>query len=142
MNTNRPSNLEGQAREAMENTAERSKEAFETVTNVTNEATEAMQNSFSTSLKGIQDYNSKIAEFASANTQAHMEFVRRLGGVRSPVEFAQVCQNHSSEQLKALTEQAKELAEMAQKIAGAAGEPLKQAFDKGTGFSGFKGRSF
>ena len=95
----------------------------------TSEATEAMQNTFSTAIKGIRDYNAKIAEFAAANTRSQMEFVQRLGAVKSPMEFAQIFQSHSSQQLKTLTEQANELAALAQEIAGSVSEPLKKGFD-------------
>ena len=142
MATKRLDQLGDTAREAMENTAEGAREAFEKVAAANTEASGALQESFSNALKGVQEYNRKIAEFAATNTQAHVEFVRRLGTVRSPTDFVEVCQSHSSEQLRMLTEQAKELAELAQHIAASSGEPLKKGFDKTMQASQFPGRSY
>ena len=88
MNTTatRSNQLGDQLRDMMVPTAEGSKEAFEAMGTATNEATEAMQKSFSTVLKGIQEYNSKLVEFAGANAQSHMEFIQRLIGVKSPFD--------------------------------------------------------
>ncbi len=134
MNTTIPqsNHLKDQLREMMEPTAEASKEAFQAVGTATNEAAGAMQNSFSTALKGIQEYNSKIVEFAAANAQSHMEFVQRLAGVKSPFDFVEICHDHSRQQLETLTEQAKELAKLSQDIAGSATEPLIKGVEKAT----------
>ena len=91
-----------------------------------------MQNSVSSAFKGIAEYTSKVAEFATANIESHVEFVKRLSAVRSPVDVAEICQNHSSRQLKTLTEQAKVLTELIQEIAASASQPLKTQFDKTT----------
>jgi len=105
-----------QVRDTIEATAERSKEVFETVGNATSEATAVMQNTFSTALKGIQEYNGKVVEFAGANAQSHMEFIQRLVGVKSPFDFVEICHNQSRQQLETLTEQAKELAKLSKRL--------------------------
>ena len=61
-----------------------------------------------------------------------MEFVERLAGVKSPLDFMEIFNDHSRRQLTRLTEQAKELATLAQGIAGSATERLKTGFEKAT----------
>ena len=48
----------------------RSKEVFETMGAATTEAAEVMTASWPAALKGMQDYNSKVLEFARANTES------------------------------------------------------------------------
>ena len=124
------SNVRDQVRDAMETTAERSREVSETIGAAANEATVVMQNSFSTMLYGMQEYNSKVVEFAQANTKSHVEFVQRLAGVKSPSEFVVISNDYARHQLTMLTEQAKELAALAQKVAASTTEPLKTGFAK------------
>src|SRR6195256_4736996 len=52
-----------QLRDRAETGAKQSKEAFEKIGAATTEAAEAMTNCCSTALKGMQEYNSKVAEF-------------------------------------------------------------------------------
>ena len=69
------SDVRNQVRDTMETIAERSKEMPETIGATANEATVAMQNSLSTMLYGMQEYNSKVVEFAQANTKSQVEFL-------------------------------------------------------------------
>ena len=135
----RPSYLRDQVPDIIEPTAEWSEEALEAMGTATNEAAEAMQSSFSTALKGIQEYNGKIVEFTQANTQSHIEFVQRLAGVKSPLEFVEIFNDHSRRLLATLAEQAKELAALVQEIAGSATEPLKTGFEKVTRVASYQG---
>ena len=50
------------------------KEAFEKMSGATAEATDLIKNSYSTAVKGAQDYNTKVIEFAQANTEAARDF--------------------------------------------------------------------
>jgi len=119
-----------QHRDAMETGVERSKEAFETIGTATNEAAHVMQNCYSTALKGMQDYNSRVVEFTQANTKSYVEFVQRLAGVKSPSEFFEVSNDHARSQLTTLTEQAKQLAALAQQVTLSTAEPLKTGLAK------------
>ena len=65
-------NLTQQFRDATDTSAERSKEGFETIGAATTEAAEVMTTCCSTALKGMQDYNSKVLEFARANTASYV----------------------------------------------------------------------
>ena len=119
-------NVTQQFRDATDTNAERSKEVFETIGAATTEAAEVMTTCCSTALKGMQDYNSKVLEFASANTASYVEFVKKLASVKSPSEFVEVSTEHGRYQLETVAEQAKQLAELAQKVT----EPLKTGFAK------------
>jgi phasin len=127
----KPTNDSTQQLRAMAETgAKQSKEAFEQIGAATTEAAEAMTNCCSTALKGIQDYNGKLFEFAQANTKSTLEFVQSLAGVKSPSEFAQVSTEHARQQLEMIADQTKQLAELAQHVTLAAAEPLKTSFAK------------
>jgi phasin len=94
----------------------RAKEAFEKMSAARAEATALIENSCSTAVKGAQDYNTKLIEFANANTEAAFAFAQRLFGVNSPLEFIGLSTEHSKKYFERLTEQAKELAALAQKV--------------------------
>ena len=96
----------------------------------TAEATDLIKNSFSTAIKGAQDYNTKFIEFAQTNTEAAFDFVQKLSGVKSPSDFIELSTEHSRKQLETLTEQTKELAALAQKVTLATVEPLKTGVTK------------
>jgi hypothetical protein len=58
------------------------KEAFEKMSAATAEASGLIKDSYSTALKGAQDYNAKVIEFANANTEAAIGFAQKLFGVK------------------------------------------------------------
>ena len=125
------------ATQAFRATAEKgsaqAKEAFEKMTGATAKATDFIKDSYSTAVKGGQDYNTKVIEFAQANTQAALDFVQNLSGVKSPSDFIELSIDHSRKQFETLTEQIKELAEVAQKVTLATVEPLKTGVTKAYG---------
>ena len=85
----------------------------------------SVKNSYSTAVKGMQDYNNKIIEFTHANTNAAFDFVQKMSGVKSPSEFLELWTEHARKQVETLTEQSKQLAALAQKVTRATAEPLK-----------------
>ena len=103
-------------RATAENGSAQAKEAFEKMSAATTEATDLIKNSYSTAVKGAQDYNTKFIEFAQTNTEAALDFVQKLSGVKSPSDFIELSTEHSRKQLEKLTEQTKELAALAQKV--------------------------
>ena len=112
------------------------KENYEKVSAASAEATDLIKSSFSTVVKGAQDYNNKAIEFAQTNTKAALEFFQKLSGVKSPSDFVELSTDHSREQFQTLTEQTKELAALAQKVTLASAEPIKtgvaKAFNRAT----------
>jgi phasin len=133
MDTNvksKSANVTQQLHDMTETGAERSKEVFGIIGSATSEMANVMQNSCSTALKGIRDYNSKVLEFTRANTQSGVQFAQKLAGVRSPSEFIEVTTAHGRHHLEMLGEQAKELTALAQQMTLAAAGPLKTGFAK------------
>jgi phasin len=100
------------------------------------EATDLIKNGYSTAVKGAQDYNNKLLEFAQANTKTAFDFTQKLMGVKSPSEFIELSNEHARKQFETLTEQAKELVALGQKVTLASTEPLKanvaKAFNNAT----------
>jgi phasin len=94
------------------------------------EAFEKMSAACSTAIKGTQDYNAKVIEFANTNTEAAFAFAQKLFGVKSPSDFVEMSTEHSRKQIETLTEQTKELAALAQKVTLASAEPLKTGVTK------------
>ena len=127
------------ATQAFRATAEKgtaqAKEAFEKMSGATAEATDLIKNSFSTTVKGAQDYNTKFIEFAQANTEASLDFVQKLSGLKSPSDIIELSTDHSRKQFETLSEQTKELVELAQKVTLATVEPLKTGVTKAFGQS-------
>ena len=112
------------------NGSAQAKEAFEKISAATAEATALIKNSYSTAVKGSQEYNTKVIEFANANTEAAFGFAQKLFGVKSPSDFIELSTEHSHQQFETLTEQSKELAALAQKVTLATAEPLKTGVTK------------
>ena len=119
-------------RDTIEAGAERSKEVLEMFGTAGNESVQAVQECCSTSLKGMQEYSGKVAEFTQANMKSYFEFVQKLAGAKSPSEFIEVSTSHTRRHLETLAEQGKALAALAQKVSRDAVEPLKTGFGKAT----------
>jgi phasin len=107
--------------------SEQAKETFEKMSAATADAASLIKNSYSTAVKGAQDYNNKVIEFTQTNTEAAFDFVQKLSAVKSPSDFIELSTKHSRVQFATLTEQSKELAALAQRVTLAATEPLKAA---------------
>jgi phasin len=102
-------------------------------TKATPESTDVVKRSYSSALKGAQDYNNKLLEFAQTNTNTAFEFVQRLLVVKSPSEFIELSSERARKQFAALTEQTKELAALAQKVTVATTEHPKADVTKTLG---------
>ena len=117
-------------RATAENGSAQAKEAFEKMSAATAEATDLIKNSYSTAVKGAQEYNTKVNEFAQTNTKVALEFVQKLLGMKSPSDVIELSTNHSRNQFETLSEQTKELAALAHKVTLATVEPLKAGVTK------------
>jgi phasin len=112
------------------NGSAQAKEAFEKMSAATDEAATLIKNSYSTAIKGAQDYNNKVLEFAQKNSEAAFDFAQKLSDVKSPSDFIELSTEHSRKQYETLTEQTKELAALAQRVTLATAEPLKTSATK------------
>jgi phasin len=117
-------------REMAEKGTTQAKETYEKMDTATAEATDLIKNSYSTAVKGAQDYNKKLLEFAQTNTNVAFDLAQKLSSVKSPSEFMELSTEHARKQFETLTEQTKELAELAQKATLATIEPLKTGVTK------------
>ena len=117
-------------RATAENGSAQAKEGFEKMGAAMAEATGLIKNSYSTAVKGAQDYNTKFIEFAQTNTAAAFDFAQKLSSVKSPSDFIELSTEHSRKQFETLTEQTKELAALAQKVMLSTAEPLKTGVTK------------
>jgi phasin len=117
-------------RETVESNSAQAKAAFANATTAATDAATLMKDSYSRTVKGAQEYNTKVIEFAQANSKTAFDFAQELVDVKSPSEFFELSTNHSRKQFETLTEQAKELAMLAQKVTLATAEPLKAGATK------------
>jgi phasin len=117
-------------REMAQKGTAQAKQTYEKMSAATTEAGDLIKNSYSTAIKGVQDYNNKFIEFAHANTNAAFDFVQKLSSVKSPAEFVELSTEHARKQFETLTEQTKQLAAIAQKVTLATAEPLKTGVAK------------
>jgi hypothetical protein len=83
------------------------------------------KNSYWTAVKNVEDYNSKVIEFARTNTNATFDFVQKMSAVKSPTAFIELWTEHGRKQVETLTEQSRELAALAKTVTLASAESLK-----------------
>jgi hypothetical protein len=90
-----------------ENAAKAASGAFE-------ESGRAASGMIEASVKGVQDYQTKVVQIFQANAQANLELAQKLIQVRSPTDFIETMSTHMRERANLVTEQAKELAALGQ----------------------------
>jgi phasin len=101
------------------------KDAYEKVSATAAETADRVRSSYSTAIKGAQDYNKKLLEFANENVNAAFDFAHRLSQVKTPSEFVSLSTEHAHKRFETLAEQTKQLAALAQRVTTASAEPLK-----------------
>src|SRR6185312_2795979 len=92
-----------QLREMAERGAAQSKEVLEKMSAASGQAADVMQHCYSAAVKGVQEYNNKVIEFAQANTKTAFGFAQRMSGVKSPSEFIELSTELTQLQLTTLT---------------------------------------
>jgi phasin len=113
-----------------EKSVAQAKENFEKMNAAAGEATSQMKDTYSVTFKGVQDYHTKVLEFAHANINAAFEHARKLSSVRSPAEFFSLSNDHLRQQFEILSRQAQELAAIAQKMTAGTTESIKAGVQK------------
>jgi phasin len=94
-------------REMAEKGSAQTKETYEKTNAAMTDATDLIKNSYSTAVKGVQDYNNKIIEFTHANANAAFDYVQKMSGVKSPTVFVELWTERARKQVETLTEQSK-----------------------------------
>ena len=100
------------------------------VERMTAAAGEVMNDTYAANMRGIQEYNAKMLEFANANTTAAFEFMRQLATAKTPTEFFTMSSNHLRQEFETYTRQAQELASIAQKATTATTDTIKSGLNK------------
>jgi phasin len=103
-------------RDFTEKSTAQAKENLETMSAAAGQATDLLKQSYTTTVKGAQDYNTKILEFTNTNIKAAVEQATKLMTVKSPMEFFALSNDYAKRQFEILTRQAQELAAIAQNM--------------------------
>jgi hypothetical protein len=93
-------------------------------------AGQMMNGTYALNMKGVQEYNAKMLEFANTNATSAFEFMRQLTMAKSPTEFFAMSSNHVRQEFETYTRQAQELASIAQKVTTATTDTLKSGLNK------------
>ena len=101
-------------RDLAEKSAAQAKENLETMSAAAGEATDLLKHGYATTVKGTQDYGTKVLEFTNANIKAAVEQATKLMSVKSPMEFFALSNDYAKRQFEVLMRQAQELAAIAQ----------------------------
>jgi len=112
-------------REGVEKGTAQAHHNYEKIGAAATEGAGRVKSSMSTAFKGVQDYNTKLLEFAHANTKSAFDFFQQLSGVKSTAALMELSTEHTRIQFETFTEQAKQLVSLAQSATLAAAEPLK-----------------
>jgi hypothetical protein len=100
------------------------------VEKMTAAASAMMNGNYAVNMKGVQEYNAKMLEFANANATSAFEFFRQLATLKSPTEFFAMSSNHMRQEFETYTRQAQELASIAQKMTAATTDTIKSGLNK------------
>lgn len=117
-------------REGVEKGTAQARDDYEKIGAAATEGAGRVKSSMSTAFKSIQDYNTKLLEFAHANTTSAFDFFQQLSVVKSPTALLELSTEHTRKQFETFTEQTKQLASLAQSATLAAAEPLKAGVAK------------
>jgi phasin len=100
-------------------TAERSARAFE--------------QSYSTAVENMRDFNLKMLDMAQVNTEAVFEVARQLATAKTPSDMIELGTSHARKQFEMLSEQTKELTALGQKMVGESAEPIARSVNQAFG---------
>jgi phasin len=94
----------------------------------------AAEQSYSTALENLRNYNLKVIDMARTNIDSVFEFACQFATAKQPSDVLELWTTHAKKQFETLSEQVKELSALGQKMAGESAEQLTrggtQAFKK------------
>jgi phasin len=117
-------------RDVTEKGVAEAKETFEKMSAAASDATEQMKNMYTTTFKGIQDYSTKVFEFAHLNMTAAIEHAKKLAAAKTPTEYFELTNAYMKTHMETLSKQGQELAAIAQKMTTSAAESIKSGVHK------------
>jgi hypothetical protein len=85
-------------REGVEKSTAQARDNYEKIGAAATEGADLVKSSVSTVFKGVQDYNTKLLEFAHANTKSAFDFFQQLSGVKSPTALMELTTEHTRKQ--------------------------------------------
>ena len=91
------------------------------------QSAQAVEQSYSTTVENMRDYNLKMIDMAQANTEGVFEFARQLATAKAPSDLVELWTSHARKQLEMLNEQIKELTAIGQKMASESAEPIARS---------------
>jgi len=128
--------MDDQRKRFTDKTAKAARENFEQGASAAQHATRNAEQSYSSALTGMREFNLKLIEMAHANTEAAFELAHEIASAEAPSDLAAIWAEHARRQFELMTRQSKELTELGQKLAGRTTEPfahtINEAFARGT----------
>lgn len=100
-------------------------ESYKKMSAATAEVSSLMQNADSAAAQGAMDCNTKVMEFARANSNAAFGYAQKILGVKSLSEFFEVSTEHAHRQFELLSAQTKELTALSQKVMLETAQPFQ-----------------
>jgi phasin len=91
------------------------------------QSAQAVEQSYSTTVENMRDYNLKMIDMARVNTEGVFEFARQLATAKSPSEIVQLWTSHARKQFEMLSEQLTELTALGQKVASESADPIARS---------------
>jgi phasin len=121
-------------RELADKGVAQAKDNYEKIRKAAEEMNVILEKTYSTTTKGVADYNLKLFEMARANTDAAFEFACGLIAMKSLPEMVERSTEQVRKQFDLVAAQNKELWALAEKMATETAEPIKtgpsRAFNK------------
>jgi hypothetical protein len=125
-----------QSRRFAEKTTRAARENIERTASATEHAARNAEQSYSSALAGMREFNLKLIQMAHANTEAAFELAHEIATAEAPSDLAGIWAEHARRQFELMSQQSKELTELGQKLAGQTTGPLarsvNEAFARGT----------
>jgi phasin len=94
----------------------------------------AIEQSYSTAVENMRDYNLKMIDMAQTNIEEVFDVARQLATAKTPSDMIELCTTHARKRFEMLSEQTKELTALGQKLAADSAGPIarsvNQAFSK------------
>jgi phasin len=130
----RISELSGATREFVRKGADFAKDVSDKTKATAEETNKAAGEAYATFASGAVEFHRQWIEMIRANTNATLDFVHQVLGVKSPSAFVELSAEHARKQAEAFAEQARHLTGMAQKLTTDMAAPMqagmKNVFNK------------
>lgn len=125
---------QGRSRKVADKNAEFANKALEKGRATMEQSARAAEQSYSTAVENMRNYNLKMIDMAQANVEAVFEAARQLATAKTPADMVELWTTHAHKQFEMVSDQTNELTALGQRLAGESVEPIArsvtQAFSK------------